>query len=120
MISSSDFIAQNSSSYTQEYSRFPHQVIMQHHFRDADNSVASLINAINSHKMQGNFDIASKLIAENANLLAHYTIDASTINTIEEEIRNAQVMVLQKHQCVYYDETEPEYCAVGDLWEGGL
>ena len=120
MISSSDFIAQNSSSYTQEYSRFPYQVITQHHFRDADTSIASLINTINSHKLQGNLDIASKLIAENAGLLAQYTIDASTINTIEEEIRNAQVMALQKHQCVYYDETEPEYCAVGDIWEGGL
>lgn len=119
-MTNSDFIIQNSSSYTQEYSKFPHKVITQHHFRDADNSIASLINKINNYKAKGNFEIASKLIAEKANLLAHYTIDASTINTIEEEIRNAQVMALQKHQCVYYDETEPEYCAVGDLWEGGL
>lgn len=115
-----DFNAQNASSYTHEYSNFPYSLIQQHNFKDADDSIASLINTINSHKKQGNFEIASKLIAENANLLAQYTIDASIINTIEEEIRNAQVMVLQKHQCIYYDESEPEYCAVGDLWEGGL
>ncbi len=119
MINNGDFIVQNSSSYTNEYSNFPHKIITQHHFMDADNSIASLINKINSYKLQGNFDIASKLISENANLLSHYIIDATTINTIEEEIRNVQVMALQKHQCVYYDETEPEFCAVGDLWEGG-
>ena len=118
-MTNSDFIIQNSSSYTQEYSRFPHKVIAQHNFRDADNSIASLINEIENYKLQGNFEVASKIISENADLLSHYTIDATTINTIEEEIRNAQIMALQKHQCVYYDENEPEFCAVGDLWEGG-
>ena len=119
-MSNSDFIAQNSSSYTNEYSKFPHQIITQHHFMNIDDSLASLVNEINNYKMQGNFEVASKLISENANILTHYIIDASTINTIEEEIRNVQVMALQKHQCVYYDETEPEYCALGDLWEGGI
>ena len=83
-----DFITQNSSSYTNEYSKFPHQIITQHHFMNIDDSIASLVNEINSYKMQGNFEVASKLISENAGLLAHYMIDASTINTIEEEIRN--------------------------------
>ena len=115
-----DFITQNSSSYTNEYSKFPHQIITQHHFMNIDDSIASLVNEINSYKMQGNFEVASKLISENVGLLAHYMIDASTINTIEEEIRNVQVMALQKHQCVYFDEEEPEYCALGDLWEGGI
>lgn len=119
-MTNNDFIRKKSSSFTQEYSNFPHQVIIQHHFRDADNSIASLINKINGYKMQGNFETASKLISENAQLLSHYIIDASTINTIEEEIRNAQIMAIQKQQCVYYDETEPEFCEAGDLWEGGL
>ena len=119
-MSNNDFIMQNSSSYTNEYSKFPYQIITQHHFMNIDDSIASLVNEINSYKMQGNFEVASKLISENAGLLAHYVIDASTINTIEEEIRNVQVMALQKHQCVYFDEEEPEYCALGDLWEGGM
>lgn len=119
MTNNGDFIVQNSSSYTSEYSKFPHKVITRHNFRDADNSIANLINEINCYKQQGNFAIANKLMSENSNVLSHYTMDASTINTIEEEVRNAQIMVLQKHQCVYYDENEPEFCAVGDLWEGG-
>ena len=119
-MTNSDFIAQNSSSYTNEYSKFPYQIITRHNFMNIDDSIASLVNEINSYKMQGNFEVASKLISENAGLLAHYIIDASTINTIEEEIRNVQVMALQKHQCVYFDGEEPEYCALGDLWEGGM
>lgn len=118
-MNNSDFIVQNSSSYTNEYSNFPHSIILQHNFRNIDDSIASLVNEINNYKMQGNFEVASKLISENAGILSHYIIDASTINTIEEEIRNVQVMALQKHQCVYFDEEEPEFCAIGDLWEGG-
>lgn len=41
-----DFIIQNASSYTHEYSNFPNSLIQQHHFKDADDSVASLINEI--------------------------------------------------------------------------
>ena len=119
-MNNNDFIIQNSTSYTNEYSSFPYNLIKQHHFKDADNSIASLINEINNYKIQGNFEVASKLISENADLLSHYTIDSSIINIIEEEIRNAQVMALQKHQCVYFNENEPEICAVGDIWEGGL
>ena len=87
-MTNSDFIAQNSSSYTNEYSKFPYQVITQHNFMNIDDSLASLVNEINSYKMQGNFEVASKLISENADILSHYIIDASTINAIKEEISN--------------------------------
>ena len=117
-MNNSDFIIQNASSYTNEYSTFPYNLIKQHHFKDADDSIASLINEINNYKLQGNFEVASKLISENADLLSHYTIDSSIINIIEEEIRNTQVMAKQKHQCIYIQDSEPELCCSNDVWLG--
>jgi hypothetical protein len=55
-----DFIIQNASSYTHEYSNFPNSLIKQHHFRNADDSVASLINEITDLKMRGLYDQATK------------------------------------------------------------
>ena len=86
-MNNNDFIIQNSSSYTHEYSNFPNSLIQQHHFKDADDSVASLINEITDLKARGLYDLAAKKITENANILSHYNIDAETINAIEEEIR---------------------------------
>ena len=112
-----DFIIQNASSYTHEYSNFPNSLIPQHHFKDADDSVASLINEITDLKARGLYDLAAKKITENANILSHYNIDAETINAIEEEIRNVQIMGIQKHQCIYFDN-EPEICCRNDVWLG--
>ncbi len=44
-------------------------------------------------------------------------MDAETINTIEEEIRNVQIMSIQKHQCIYFDK-EPNICCKNDVWLG--
>ena len=118
-MTNAEFILQNSSSYTHEYSQFPNKLITIHNFKDADNSVAALINTIDDLKFRCLYESAAKVISENADKLAPYTLDSSTINTLEEENRNAQVMALQKHQCVYFDENEPDICAVGDVWEGG-
>lgn len=113
------FITQNASSYTHEYSKFPYNLIKQHHFKDADDSVASLINEINGYKERGLFELASKTMNEYKDILSQYSLGGSeTINTIEEEIRNAQIMTIQKSQCVFLDETEPEICTVDDVWIG--
>ncbi len=116
-MNNNDFIIQNASSYTHEYSNFPNNLIQQHHFKDADDSVASLINEITDLKARGLYDLAAKKITENANILSHYNIDAETINAIEEEIRNVQIMGIQKHQCIYFNN-EPEICCRNDVWLG--
>ena len=118
-MTNAEFILQNSTSYTNEYSQFPHKLITLHHYKDADNSIASLINKINELKFQGNYEAAAKMVNDNANILVQYAIDSVAINTLEEENRNAQIMALQKHQCVWFDENEPIVCSVGDVWEGG-
>lgn len=113
-----DFITQNSSSYTHEYSNFPYSIIKQHYFKDADDSVASLINEINGYKERGLYDLAAKTINEYKDILKQYSLGGSeTINTIEEEIRNGQIMTIQKSQCVFFDN-EPEICSVNDVWIG--
>ena len=117
-MNNSDFIIQNASSYTNEYSNFPYDLIIQHHFKDADDSIASLINEINDLKARGLYDLASKKIREYSTTLSRYNIDAETINIIEEEIRNTQVMAKQKHQCIYIQDSEPELCCSNDVWLG--
>lgn len=119
-MTNNEFLIANASSYTHEYSQFPYNLITQHNFKDADNSITSLINEINGYKEKGDFESASKLSAENSELLKQYVMDATVPNTMEEEIKNVQTMALQKHQCVYFCDNEPEVCAVGDVWEGGL
>lgn len=114
-----DFNTLNAAFYSHEYSKFPDKLITLHHFKDADDSVASLINEINDLKKRGLFDIATKKIADNADILVNYTFGAENINTYEEEIKNVQIMAKQKHQCIYIQKEEPEICCVGDIWAGG-
>lgn len=119
MIIIDDFITQNASSYTHEYSNFPYTPIAQHHFKDADDSVASLINEINGYKERGLYELASKIMKENEDVLAQYSLGgAETINTLEEEIRNGQIMTIQKSQLIYSDDDEPEIMAKEDIWIG--
>lgn len=116
--SNEEFILKNASTYTHEYSNFPYSIIKQHYFKDADDSVASLINEINGYKERGLFELAAKKITEYEDILTHYSLGgAETINTIEEEIRNGQIMTIQKSQCVFFDN-EPEICSVNDVWIG--
>ena len=118
-ITNEEFITQNASSYTHEYSNFPQTIIIQHHFKDADDSVASLVNEINGYKERGLFELASKIMKENEDVLKQYSLGgAETINTLEEEIRNAQIMTVQKSQLIYTDEVVPEIMAKEDIWIG--
>lgn len=120
MDTNDNFIIKNASSYTHEYSNFPYSLITQHNFKDADDSVASLINEINSLKERGLYELASKIMKENKDVLAQYSLGgAKTINTIEEEIRNGQIMTIQKSQCVFLEPEEPEICSIDDVWVGG-
>lgn len=115
-----DFLSKNAASYTHEYSNFPYSLINLHYFKDADDSVASLINEINSLKSRGLFELAAKKINEYKDILKQYNLGgAETINTIIEEIRNGEIMTIQKSQCVYFEPDEPEICCVDDAWVGG-
>ena len=115
-----DFIVNNSKLYTHEYSNFPYSLITQHNFKDADDSVASLINEINGYKERGLFELASKTMNEYKDILSQYSLGgAETINTLEEEIRNGQIMTMQKSQCVFLEPEEPEICSIDDVWAGG-
>lgn len=110
-----EFIKQNSKLFSHEYSQFPENLITLHHFKDADDSIASLLNEINDLKSRGLFDLAAKKIDENADILAPYTFSAEHINIYEEEILNTQIMAKLKHQCVYAQSEKP-LCCIGDIW----
>lgn len=111
-----DFNTLNAAFYSHEYSKFPDKLITLHHFKDADDSVASLINEINDLKARGLNDLANKKSTEYADILKPYIIDSEVIRTNEEEIYNTQVMAKQKHQCVYTQEDIPKIWCTDDIW----
>lgn len=102
---------------THEYSNFPKEVIKKHHFKDVDDSIAAIVNQIKELQASGLYRQASRVIAQNKDVLGTYIIDASTINEIMEHIRNTEIFSLQEHQCVYVGN-KPITCNQGDIWIG--
>lgn len=106
------------AEYTHEFSKFPSEIMARHEFRDVTDDVAPIINQINYLRSQGLYGQAAKLIAENANLLNHYSIDSTTFNTWFEELRNTQIYAKKVQQVIYTDDLEPD-CDEDDIWIGG-
>lgn len=40
--------------------------------------------------------------------------------TLQEEIRNTQILALKRCQSIRISDTEPEVIETGDVWIGGL
>lgn len=102
---------------THEYSNFPDEVIQKHNFKDVDDKIASVINQIKELQVAGLYNQASRVIDQNRDVLGQYIIDADTINSIMEHIRNTQIVALQTRQCIYVG-SKPYTCSNGDVWIG--
>lgn len=105
------------SQYENEFSSFPDKFITRHNFKNIDDTIANLINQINSYRSQGAYAEAANFIQNNPSL-SQYIVDAVTFRTWEEEIYNTQKYAKQQQQVIYFEDEEPEYCLENDVWLG--
>ena len=102
--------------YTHEYSQFPNKVMEKHNFKDADDSIANIINQIKDLKNQGLYNQASRILEQNKDVLSQYTLTSEYCNEIDEETRNLEIKALQVQQSIYIQSEEPEVAVLGDVW----
>lgn len=108
------------SEYSREFSNFPSEKITKHNFKNVDDTIASIINQINSLRLQGLYNQASRIIQNNYDILSYYIVDAITFRTWEEEIYNTQKYARQKQQSIYFDESEEDFDGIEeDVWISG-
>lgn len=69
------------ANYENEFSNFPVQKITQHNFKNVDDSIADVINQINTLRSQGLYDQAAQIIRNHFDTLSHYVVDATTFRT---------------------------------------
>ena len=106
------------SQYETEFSNFPNQLITLHNFKNVDDKIADVINQINELRSQSLYNQASRVFENNKDILAQYVVDAVTLRTLEEEIYNTQKYAKQIQQSVLFEDEEPDYCEVEDIWLG--
>lgn len=102
---------------THEYSNFPNELITKHNFKDVDDNIASVINQIKELQASGLYNQASRIVAQNKDVLGQYIIDSSIVNELIEHIRNTEIVSLQAQQCIYVGD-KPLTCNNGDVWIG--
>lgn len=108
------------SEYSREFSNFPSEKITKHNFKNVDDTIASIINQINSLRSQGLYNQASRIIQNNYDILSYYIVDAITFRTWEEEIYNTQKYARQKQQSIYFDASEEDFDGIEeDVWISG-
>lgn len=108
------------ANYENEFSNFPAQKITKHNFKNVDDSIADVINQINTLRAQGSYDQAANIIQNNLDTLSHYIVDAVTFRTWEEQIYNTQKYARQVQQSIFFDEREQDFDGIeGDVWLGG-
>ncbi len=108
------------ADYTHEYSNFPDTLYTLHNFldlKDAPVNVASIVYEIKNLILMESYNQAALKLEENKNLLSQYFIDATFINTLDEELRNLEIYSKSKKQALYYTPEEPEGVS-GDVWIG--
>lgn len=107
------------ASYTHEYSSFPDQILTRHQFRDADDSIANVINQIKILQSQGEYARAAEYISVHKAELGPYVLGSEYLNTIDEETRNVEIYAKAKKQQIFYQGAEPDNSSVvGDVWLG--
>lgn len=108
------------AEFEREFSCFPEKKIVRHNFKNVDDTIAPVINQINSLREQGLYNQAARIIQQNFDVLSHYIVDAITFRTWEEEIYNTQIYARQKQQTIFFDESEEDFDGIeGDVWLGG-
>jgi len=106
-------------SYTHEYSNFPTEILNRHNFKDADDSIANVINQIKILQSQGEYSRAAEYIEQHKDELGQYVLGSEYLNTIDEETRNVEIYAKAKKQQIYYQDNEPDTePSVGDVWLG--
>lgn len=94
--------------YSREYSQFPSQPIRMRTFKDPDNTKAAVIEQIEQLKKNGNYTGAAELLKANPDLI-DYAVQSDDINTLIEEILNAQVFALKEKQNLFYTPINCDY-----------
>lgn len=102
---------------THEYSKFPEQVMELHNFKDADDSIASIINQIKNLQSQGLYDQAQRIVEQNGDTLKRYVLSTEYLNAIDEETRNVQIYAKTVSQSIFIQNDEPE-ALLNDVWIG--
>ena len=104
--------------YTRSFgSLYPQDIISLTNYKNADNTIGTLLNQIKSKEENGDYAGAQTIIQQNINTLKQYVLDSSAINKYVEEIRNIEIYVKANKQQIYYQRTEPyTYADVGDVW----
>ena len=98
-------------------SQWPNELITQTHYRDADNSIGSILAQIKAAQAAGNYTQAAQIIQNNRAALEGYVMDSSAINKYVEEIRNLEIYTKTYKQQLFYQTSEPySYAEVGDVW----
>ena len=108
------------AKYThQAGAHWPDSLIDLTNYKDADNTVGSLVAEIKALQEAGSFDEAQALITQHPEL-KQYSFDSAAINKYVEELRNLQIYTrTHKQQIFYTTEEEAEtYCDTNDVWIG--
>lgn len=114
------------ADYSNEYSKFPTQLISMREFKDITNDVDAIIQQIKTYKSEGKFTEAAELLRNNPNL-ASYMFSATDINTLVEEIYNAQIAALNASPLpssssgatMVVSNAMPTGAEVGTIWISG-
>lgn len=105
-------------TYTHEYSEFPNRMYSVHNFldlKDAPQNVLDVVMQIKTHILNNEYSAAAELLNQYKSMLASYMVDATYLNTIDEELRNLEIYTKTKKQSLYYQEEKPAG-VVGDIW----
>lgn len=106
------------ASYTHEYSDFPNVMYSVHNFldlKDAPSTVVTTVTTIKNYILNKNYAQAATLLEEQKSTLSKYMVDATYINTLDEELRNLEIYTKSKKQALYYQDTKPAGVS-GDVW----
>lgn len=103
--------------FEREYSNYPEQLITLHEYKDVDDKIAPVINEINELQAQGLYNQAARIVENNADILSQYIFGSEEINTIIQELRNAQLYAKQRQQFIWFEDENDEPPAIyGDVW----
>lgn len=108
----------NKYSYEYRKNGFPTSYINMPTFLDVTDSAASMINSIQDLRNAGKYEEAAEKINIYGDAIRPYIIDANTINTIIEEIRNTQIKCLLETQTIYIQDENPGNLCLNDVWIG--
>ena len=108
------------ADYThQAGAQWPDELITLTDYKDADDTVGSLIAQIKAYQEAGNYEAAQALINQHSAELKQYVFDSAAINKYVEELRNLQIYAKVNKQQIFYQNTEPNtFIAKDDVWIG--